>query len=143
MTRYLISFDDGAMTFPEEDLPAVDEAAHAVTREAQDAGVWVFAGGLYPVEEVSVVATDGRPATARRARRTSAGSRSSTCPHARRRWGGLPSTPSPAAVLKRSASSCLTRPWGTDRARRTTSTCIGICATRPSSWRSALAERLE
>ena len=59
MPQYLISFDDGAMTFPEEDLPAVDEAAHAVTREAQDAGVWVFAGGLYPVEEVSVVATDG------------------------------------------------------------------------------------
>ena len=27
MTRYLISFDDGAMTFPEDDLPAVAEAA--------------------------------------------------------------------------------------------------------------------
>ena len=60
MTRYLISFDDGAMTFPEEDLPDVAEAAHAVTREAQDAGVWVFAGGLQPIEEVSVVATDGK-----------------------------------------------------------------------------------
>ena len=59
MTRYLISFDDGAMTFPEEELPAVDEASHAVTRDAQDAGVWVFAGGLHPIEEVSVVATDG------------------------------------------------------------------------------------
>ena len=59
MTRYLISFDDGAMTFPEEQLPDVDKAAHAATREAQDAGVWVFAGGLYPVEEVSVVTTDG------------------------------------------------------------------------------------
>ena len=60
MTRYLISFDDGAMTFPEEELPAVDEASHAVTRDAQDAGVWVFAGGLHPIEEVSVVATDGK-----------------------------------------------------------------------------------
>ena len=30
MTRYLISFDDGAMTFPEEDFPAVAEAALAV-----------------------------------------------------------------------------------------------------------------
>ena len=29
MTRYLISFDDGAMTFPEEELPDVAEAAHA------------------------------------------------------------------------------------------------------------------
>ena len=45
MTRYLISFDDGAMTFPEEDLPDVAEAAHAVVHEAMDAGVWVFGGG--------------------------------------------------------------------------------------------------
>jgi hypothetical protein len=59
MTRYLISFDDGAMTFPEDDLPAVAEAAHAVAREAMDAGVWVFGGGLHSPVEVSVVATDG------------------------------------------------------------------------------------
>ena len=44
MTRYLISFDDGAMTFPEEDLPDVAEAAHAVVQVAKDAGVWVFGG---------------------------------------------------------------------------------------------------
>jgi hypothetical protein len=44
MTRYLISFDDGAMTFPEEELPDVAEAAHAVVEEAKDAGVWVFGG---------------------------------------------------------------------------------------------------
>jgi hypothetical protein len=62
MTRYLISFDDGAMTFPEEETPAVDEAAHAVVREAQDAGVWVTGGGLKGHEEVSVVATDGKVA---------------------------------------------------------------------------------
>jgi hypothetical protein len=59
LARYLISFDDGAMTFPEEDFAAVAEAAHAVTREAQDAGVWVFAGGLYSPEAVSLVAIDG------------------------------------------------------------------------------------
>ena len=35
MKRYLISFDDGAMTFPEEDLPDVAEAAHKVVREAK------------------------------------------------------------------------------------------------------------
>jgi hypothetical protein len=58
MTRYLISFDDGAMTFPEEDLPAVGEAAHAVVAEAQDAGVWVFGGGLES-QQASIVATDG------------------------------------------------------------------------------------
>ena len=59
MARYLISFDDGAMSFPPEDLPAVSEAAHAVVREATDAGVWVFGGGLHSREEVSVVSTDG------------------------------------------------------------------------------------
>ena len=59
MTRYLISFDDGAMTFPEEELSDVAEAAHAVVREAEAAGVWVFGGGLHSHEEVSVVATDG------------------------------------------------------------------------------------
>ena len=59
MTRYLISFDDGAMTFPEEDLPDVADAAHAVVKEAKDAGVWVFGGGLHSLETVSVVSTDG------------------------------------------------------------------------------------
>ena len=59
MTRYLISFDDGAMTFPEEDLPAVGQAAHAVVREAQDAGVWIFGGGLES-QRASIVATDGK-----------------------------------------------------------------------------------
>ena len=59
MTRYLISFDDGAMTFPEEELPDVAEAAYAVVREAEDAGVWVFGGGLHSQKEVSVVGTDG------------------------------------------------------------------------------------
>jgi hypothetical protein len=59
MTRYLISFDDGAMTFPEEDLPDVADAAHAVVREAEDAGVWVFGGGLVSKDEVSVVGIDG------------------------------------------------------------------------------------
>jgi hypothetical protein len=59
MTRYLISFDDGAMTFPEEDLPAVADAAHAVMREAEAAGVWVLGAGLTSKDEVSVVDTDG------------------------------------------------------------------------------------
>jgi hypothetical protein len=59
MTRYLISFDDGAMTFPAEDLPAVAAAAQAVAREAEDAGAWVFGGGLRSRDEVSVVGTDG------------------------------------------------------------------------------------
>jgi hypothetical protein len=58
MTRYLISFDDGAMDhIADEDAPAVGEAAHAVVREAKDAGVFVFTGGLEP-QRASVVATD-------------------------------------------------------------------------------------
>ena len=59
MTRYLISFDDGAMTFPEEALPAVGQAAHAVVRAAQDAGVWIFGGGVES-QRASIVATDPR-----------------------------------------------------------------------------------
>ena len=58
MPRYLISFDDGAMTFPPEDLPAVAEASHAVVQAAKDAGVWIFGAGLER-QRASVVATDG------------------------------------------------------------------------------------
>ena len=58
MTRYLISFDDGWMNFPEEDLPAVAKAATDVVREAQDAGVWVYGGGLES-QRASIVTTDG------------------------------------------------------------------------------------
>ena len=58
MTRYLISFDDGWMTFPREDLPAVAEAALAVAHEAQNAGVWVYGAGLES-QRTSIVATDG------------------------------------------------------------------------------------
>ena len=58
MTRYLISFDDGAMTFPEEEGPAVGEAAHRVVQAAQEAGVWIFGGGVES-QRASIVATDG------------------------------------------------------------------------------------
>lgn len=58
MTRYLLSFPDGAMTFPDEDLPDVDAATHAVLQEAKDAGVWVTGGGI-DGHEATVVGTDG------------------------------------------------------------------------------------
>jgi hypothetical protein len=59
MTRYLISFEAGAMDFiPEEDMPDVTEASLKVVREAQAAGVWVFGAGLES-PQASVVATDG------------------------------------------------------------------------------------
>ena len=59
MPQYLISFNDGAMTFPDEDLPEVAKAARAVVQEAKDAGVFVFAGGLGDPGKATVVATDG------------------------------------------------------------------------------------
>ncbi len=58
MTRYLISFDDGAMTFSEEELPAIAEAAHEVVRAAKEAGVWIFGGGVES-QQASIVDTDG------------------------------------------------------------------------------------
>ena len=59
MTRYLISFTDGAMDhILDEDMPAVAKAAHAVVQEALDAGVYLFAGGL-EFQRPSVVAPDG------------------------------------------------------------------------------------
>jgi hypothetical protein len=58
MTRYLISFDDGAMTFPEEDLPDVARAAHEVVQAATDEGVWVFGGGVERQRAI-IVSPDG------------------------------------------------------------------------------------
>jgi len=60
MTRYLVSFPSGAMShIPAEELPAVGDAAHAVAREAIDAGVWVFGGGLAENVAPVMVAGDG------------------------------------------------------------------------------------
>jgi hypothetical protein len=59
MMRYLISFDDGAMShITDEELPAVSDASHMVVQEAKDAGVWIFGGGVVS-QQASVVATDG------------------------------------------------------------------------------------
>lgn len=62
MAQYLISFGAGAMDHvPEEELPAVADAAHAVCREAIEAGVFVCAGGLAS-EPASIVDPDGTDA---------------------------------------------------------------------------------
>jgi len=59
MTRYLISFPDGAMDhIPEEEMAEVADAAHAVVQDALNAGVYLFAGGL-EFQRPSIVATDG------------------------------------------------------------------------------------
>jgi hypothetical protein len=60
MTRYLISFPSSAMDhIPQQEFPAVGEAAHAVAQEAMDAGVWVFGGGLAEDVDPVMVAGDG------------------------------------------------------------------------------------
>jgi hypothetical protein len=59
MTQYLISFGAQAMDdIPDEDMPAVAKATHAVVQEAINAGVYVAAGGLGN-QPASIVATDG------------------------------------------------------------------------------------
>ena len=59
MTRYVISFDDGAMdAISAADLPAVGRAAHAVVAQAKVAGVWITGGGVLG-HAASVVAPDG------------------------------------------------------------------------------------
>lgn len=60
MSKYLISMASGAMDHVTDDLlPEVDAAAHAVVRQAQEAGVWFFAGGLSEDDPPVSVDVDG------------------------------------------------------------------------------------
>ena len=47
------------MDISDEDMAAVGEAAHAVIREAKDAGVYVFGGGINEDVAPLMVAADG------------------------------------------------------------------------------------
>jgi hypothetical protein len=68
MPRYLISLHGLAMEhIPDEEMPAVGKAAHAVLQEAVDAGVWVFGAGVAS-ENSTVVGTDGSVTDGRYAR---------------------------------------------------------------------------
>jgi hypothetical protein len=59
MTRFMISFEASAMDhIPDDDMPAVAEAAHAVLEEIINAGAYVHAGGLGN-RRARIVATDG------------------------------------------------------------------------------------
>jgi hypothetical protein len=77
VTRYLISFPSDAMDhIPEEEMPEVARAAHAVIDEAKAAGVYLFAGGLdEDVEPVTVA--DDRTVTV------------VTYPRTKELWGGV------------------------------------------------------
>ena len=55
----MISFNDGDMTFPEEDFPAVGKAAHEVMREGVEAGIWLEGGGGFMGYAPHVVGMDG------------------------------------------------------------------------------------
>ncbi len=60
MARYLISFPSSAMDhIPGDEMAAVGAAAHAVVREAMDAGVFVFGGGIAENVPPVMVAGDG------------------------------------------------------------------------------------
>jgi hypothetical protein len=59
MTKYLISFPSRAMVIPDGEWQAVADAAHAVIREAQEAGVYVFGGGIDEDVTPVVVGSDG------------------------------------------------------------------------------------
>jgi hypothetical protein len=59
MAKYLVSFPGSAMDISDEDMAAVGEAAHAVMREAKDAGVYVFGGGINEGVAPLMVAADG------------------------------------------------------------------------------------
>ena len=59
MTKYLISFPAQAMDVPDEDMAAVSETSHRVIREAKDAGVYVFGGGINAEVASLMVAADG------------------------------------------------------------------------------------
>ncbi len=60
MTRYLISFPGDAMAqIPEEEMPEVARAEHAVIDEVKEAGVYLFADALDEEVEPVMVAADG------------------------------------------------------------------------------------
>ena len=60
MTKYLISFPAPAMDVPTEEMAAVSEASHGVIREAKEAGVYVFGGGINEAVAPVMVAADGK-----------------------------------------------------------------------------------
>jgi hypothetical protein len=59
MTKYLISFPAQAMDVAIEEMAAVGEAARCVIREAKQAGVYVFGGGINEGVAPLMVAANG------------------------------------------------------------------------------------
>lgn len=59
MTKYLVSFPAAAMDVANLDMAAVSATSHAVIREAKEAGVYVFGGGINDGIAPQLVAADG------------------------------------------------------------------------------------
>ena len=59
MAKYLISFPSAAMNVPDCEREAAGRDAHAVIREAKEAGVDVFGGGIDESVPPVLVAADG------------------------------------------------------------------------------------
>lgn len=57
--KYLISFPSAAMVVPEDEMEAVGRDSHAVIREAKEAGVYVFGGGIDEAVPPVLVSADG------------------------------------------------------------------------------------
>lgn len=62
MAKYLISFPSAAMNVPDGDLEAAGRDARDVIRDAKEAGVYVFAGGIDEATPPVLVAADGSAA---------------------------------------------------------------------------------
>jgi len=60
MSKFLISFPAHAMKVADQDMAAVAQAAHTVIREAKEAGVYVFGGGINGDVPPVMVAADGK-----------------------------------------------------------------------------------
>ncbi len=59
MAKYLISFPSAAMKVPDGEWEAVGRDSHAVIREATEAGVYVFGGGIDEAVPPVLVSADG------------------------------------------------------------------------------------
>lgn len=59
MTKYLISFPAAAMDVPADEMAAVSEASRGVIREAKEAGIYVFGGGINEGVAPLMVAANG------------------------------------------------------------------------------------
>ncbi|WP_233198919.1 MULTISPECIES: YciI family protein [Pirellulaceae] len=57
--KYLISFPSAAMKVPDSEMEAVSHDSHAVVREAKEAGVYVFGGGVDESVTPVLVSADG------------------------------------------------------------------------------------